>query len=233
MKLCKKALMFVNTISIMMYTGVKKLFNNRTRIHLLFLFLVAVVFIWSAIKPAGYLIWLMEVIPAVVVLIIAIATYKKFRLTTLSYFIISILSIIMFVGGHYTYDDVPLFNWIKDHFDQNRNHYDRFGHFLKGLFIIVIREILIRKTPLTKGKWLTTLALSVSLAIAALYEIIEWLVSIITKGGKASKDFLGTQGDIWDTQWDMTWSFVGSIIALLILSSLHNRLLKKELINEE
>jgi putative membrane protein len=209
------------------------LFNNRTRIHLLFLFLVAVVFIWSAIKPAGYLIWLMEVIPAVVVLIIAIATYKKFRLTTLSYFIISILSIIMFVGGHYTYDDVPLFNWIKDHFDQNRNHYDRFGHFLKGLFIIVIREILIRKTPLTKGKWLTTLALSVSLAIAALYEIIEWLVSIITKGGKASKDFLGTQGDIWDTQWDMTWSFVGSIIALLILSSLHNRLLKKKMINEE
>src|SRR3954464_10615203 len=175
----------------------------------------------------------MEVIPAVVVLIIAIATYKKFRLTTLSYFIISILSIIMFVGGHYTYDDVPLFNWIKDHFDQNRNHYDRFGHFLKGLFIIVIREILIRKTLLTKGKWLTTLALSVSLAIAALYEIIEWLVSIITKGGKASKDFLGTQGDIWDTQWDMTWSFVGSIITLLILSSLHNRLLKKELINEE
>jgi putative membrane protein len=209
------------------------LFNNRTKVHLLFLFLVAVVFIWSAIKPAGYLIWLMEVIPAVVVLIIAIATYKKFRLTTLSYFIISILSIIMFVGGHYTYDDVPLFNWIKDHFDQNRNHYDRFGHFLKGLFIIVIREILIRKTPLTKGKWLTTLALSVSLAIAALYEIIEWLVSIITKGGKASKDFLGTQGDIWDTQWDMTWSFVGSIIALLILSSLHNSLLKKELINEE
>jgi putative membrane protein len=209
------------------------LFNNRTKVHLLFLFLVAVVFIWSAIKPAGYLIWLMEVIPAVVVLIIAIATYKKFRLTTLSYFIISTLSIIMFVGGHYTYDDVPLFNWIKDHFDQNRNHYDRFGHFLKGLFIIVIREILIRKTPLTKGKWLTTLALSVSLAIAALYEIIEWLVSIITKGGKASKDFLGTQGDIWDTQWDMTWSFVGSIIALLILSSLHNRLLKKELINEE
>jgi putative membrane protein len=209
------------------------LFNNRTKIHLLFLFLVAVVFIWSAIKPAGYLIWLMEVIPAVVVLIIAIATYKKFRLTTLSYFIISILSIIMFVGGHYTYDDVPLFNWIKDHFDQNRNHYDRFGHFLKGLFIIVIREILIRKTPLTKGKWLTTLALSVSLAIAALYEIIEWLVSIITKGGKASKDFLGTQGDIWDTQWDMTWSFVGSIIALLILSSLHNRLLKEEMINEE
>jgi putative membrane protein len=208
------------------------LFNNRTKIHLLLLFLVSAVFIWSAIKPAGYLIWLMEVSPGVVVLIIAIATYKKFRLTTLSYFIISILSIIMFVGGHYTYDDVPLFNWLKDYFGQNRNHYDRFGHFLKGLFIIVIREILIRKTPLTKGKWLVTLALSVSLAIGALYEIIEWLVSIITKGGKASKDFLGTQGDIWDTQWDMLCTFVGSIIALLILSSLHNRLLKKEMMKE-
>ena len=135
----------------------------------------------------------------------------------------------MFIGGHFTYDDVPLFNWIKDHFDLKRNHYDRFGHFLKGLLIIVIREILLRLSPLTKGKWVITLSFCVLLAIAALYEIIEWLFSIITKGGKASKDFLGTQGDIWDTQWDMFLTFVGSIISLLLFSKLHNKLmLKKE-----
>ena len=91
------------------------MFKNRTKIHVLFLLLVVAVIIWSVIKPVRYLIWIMEVLPAIVGLVIVIATYKKFRLTTLSYFIISILSITMFIGGHYTYDDVPLFNWIKDH----------------------------------------------------------------------------------------------------------------------
>ncbi|MGE7764873.1 DUF2238 domain-containing protein [Peribacillus sp. NPDC096540] len=189
------------------------------------LLLVTAVFIWSVIQPEGYLIWTMEVLPAVVVLIIVIATYNKFRLTTLSYIIIAILSITMFIGGHYTYAKVPLFNWIKDHFDLNRNHYDRFGHFLKGLFTIVIREILIRKTPLTKGPWLYAVTLSFALAFGALYEIIEWLASIISKGGKASKEFLGTQGDFWDAQWDMSLTLIGSIIVLLTLSKLHNKLL--------
>jgi putative membrane protein len=165
-------------------------------------------------------------------LIIVIAAYNKFRFTTLSYVIITILAISMFVGGHYIYSKVPLFNWTKDSYDLKRNHYDRFGHLLKGLFAIVLREILLRKTPLTKGPWLFTIAISMSLAIAALYEIIEWLVSKITRGGEASKDFLGIQGDIWDTQWDMLCCLVGSIVALLIFSKLHNRLLKKEGIKE-
>ncbi|UQD52032.1 DUF2238 domain-containing protein [Bacillus methanolicus] len=196
-------------------------------IHIFLLLAVIGVFIWSAIKPAGYLTWIMEVLPAVVVLIIVISTYNKFRLTTLSYVIIAILSILMFVGGHYTYAKVPLFNWIKDHFDFKRNHYDRFGHFLKGLIAIVIREILLRKTPLTNGPWLIGIILSISLAIGALYEIIEWLVSKISHGGKAAKDFLGTQGDIWDTQWDMLLTFIGSILALVIFSKLHDKLIKK------
>ncbi|MCQ6277343.1 DUF2238 domain-containing protein [Bacillus sp. V3B] len=207
--------------------------DKSKTIHLLLLALVTFVFIWSVIRPRGYLTWAMEVIPAVVILVIIIATYNKFRLTTLSYIIITILSITMFIGGHYTYSKVPLFNWIKDYFDLNRNHYDRFGHFLKGMSAIVIREILIRKSPLTKGKWLITVTLSIVLAIGASYEIIEWLVSKITKGGKASKDFLGTQGDIWDTQWDMLLTLVGSIFALLIFSKLHSRLLgKKEFRNK-
>jgi putative membrane protein len=202
------------------------------RIHLLLLLVVIAVFIWSAIKPASYLTWMLEVSPAVVGLIIVIAAYNKFRFTTLSYVIMTILAIIMFVGGHYVYSKVPLFDWIKDAYDLKRNHYDRFGHLLKGLFAIVLREMLLRKTPLTKGPWLFTIVISMSLAIAALYEIIEWLASKIAKGGKAIKDFLGTQGDIWDTQWDMLCCLVGSIVALLIFSKLHDRLLKKEVIKE-
>jgi putative membrane protein len=202
--------------------------HNSIRIHLLLLLLVTVVFIWSLIKPKGYMIWTMEVLPIVVLLIIVIATYNKFRLTTLSYIIIAILSIAMFIGAHYTYSKVPLFNWIKDHYDLNRNHYDRFGHFLKGLFTIVYREILIRRTPLTKGAWLNAVTLSFALAFGALYEIIEWLASIISKGGKASKEFLGTQGDFWDAQWDMSLTLIGSIIVLLTLSKLHNNLLRKK-----
>lgn len=202
--------------------------DKGTIIHILLLLLVVSVFIWSVIRPAGYLIWTLEVLPAVVVLVIVIVTYNKFRLTTLSYVIIAILSITMFIGGHYTYSKVPLFNWIKDYFDLNRNHYDRFGHFLKGLFAIVIREILIRKTPLVGGPWLSAVTLSFSLSIGALYEITEWLASKITKGKKASTEFLGTQGDVWDSQWDMSLTFVGSILALIFFSKLHNKLLEKK-----
>ncbi|WP_142952625.1 DUF2238 domain-containing protein [Bacillus toyonensis] len=201
--------------------------HKSTVIHLFLLLVVFAVFIWSVINPAKYSTWAAEAIPAIFGLIIIIATYNKFRLTTLSYIIIVILAVIMFVGGHYTYSEVPLFNWIKDVFDLNRNHYDRFGHLIKGLFTIVIREILLRKTKLTKGPWLITISISISLAVAALYEIIEWLAFKIAKGGKAAKDFLGMQGDLWDAQWDMSLALVGSILALLTLSTLHNRLLKK------
>jgi putative membrane protein len=117
--------------------------NKSAYFHLLLILFVIANFIWSVYKPAGYLIWTMEVLPAIVVWIIVLFTYNKFRLTSLSYIIISILSVLMFIGGQYTYAKVPIFNWIKDYFDLNRNHYDRFGHFLKGLSAIVIREILI------------------------------------------------------------------------------------------
>ncbi|WP_142331939.1 DUF2238 domain-containing protein [Bacillus toyonensis] len=203
--------------------------DKSKMIHLFLLLIVTTVFIWSVIKPTRYSSWAAEAIPAVFGLIIIIAIYNRFRFTTLSYIIIAILAIIMFIGGHYTYSKVPLFNWIKDVFDLNRNHYDRFGHLIKGLVTIVIREILLRKTQLTEGPWLVTISISISLAIAALYEIIEWLAFKIAKGGKTAKDFLGMQGDIWDAQWDMSLALVGSILALLTLSTLHNRLLKKQL----
>ncbi|MCM3600899.1 DUF2238 domain-containing protein [Robertmurraya korlensis] len=202
--------------------------KTGTKIHLTLLLIVIAIFTWSAIKPVGYRIWTLEVLPAVIGLLVVIAVYKKFQLTTLSYLIIAILSIFTFIGGHYTYSEVPLFNWIKDDFHFERNHYDRFGHFLKGLLVIVIREILVRTSPLSNGKWLAFLSLSVALAIASLYEIIEWLVSVITHGGKASRDFLGTQGDIWDSQWDMSLTLSGSIIALVLLTRIHNKYLRKK-----
>lgn len=122
---------------------------------------------------------------------------------------------------------MPLFNWIKEEFNLHRNNYDRFGHFLKGLLAIVIREILIRKTPLTKGAWLSFISISILLAIAAFYEIIEWLSTRISKGSKGAKDFLGMQGDRWDAQWDMSLALLGSIITLLLLTKLHDKYLKR------
>lgn len=201
--------------------------DKHRKIHVILLLIVLIIFVWSVIKPASYLDWVAEVSPAVVAIIIVIAIYNKFRFTTFSYFIIALLSILTFIGGHYTYSEVPLFNWIKEEFYLKRNDYDRFGHFLKGLMAIVIRELLIRKTPLVKGAWLTGITISIMLAIAALYEIIEWLSTRISKGSKGAKDFLGMQGDRWDAQWDMLSAFLGTILTLLLFTKLHDRLLKK------
>ncbi|MFJ3390305.1 MULTISPECIES: DUF2238 domain-containing protein [unclassified Lysinibacillus] len=201
--------------------------DKHRKTHVILLLIVLIIFVWSVIKPASYLDWVAEVSPAVVAIIIVIAIYNKFRFTTFSYFIIALLSILTFIGGHYTYSEVPLFNWIKEEFHLKRNDYDRFGHFLKGLMAIVIREILIRKTPLVKGAWLTGITISIMLAIAALYEIIEWLSTRISKGSKGAKDFLGMQGDRWDAQWDMLSAFLGTILTLLLFTKLHDRLLKK------
>lgn len=187
-----------------------------------------IVLIWSLIKPGeGYMVWLMEVLPSVIVLIFLILIYNKFRLTTLSYVIITLLAILTFIGGHYSYSKVPLFNWLKDYFDLQRNHYDRFGHFLKGLMVIVIMEVLLRKTTLLKSKTTTFIAICITLSIGALYEIIEWASIKIAKGGKATKDFLGMQGDIWDAQWDMSLLLVGSILAILFFAKLLYKRLEK------
>lgn len=201
--------------------------DNHRKIHVILLLIVLIIFVWSVIKPVSYLDWLAEVSPAVIAIIIVVAIYNKFRFTTFSYFIIALLSILTFIGGHYTYSEVPLFNWIKEEFHLKRNDYDRFGHFLKGLMAIVIREILIRKTPLVKGAWLTGISISILLAIAALYEIIEWLSTKVSKGSGGAKNFVGMQGDRWDAQWDMLWAFLGTILALLLFTKLHDKLLKK------
>ncbi len=199
--------------------------KKASSIHFFFSFVVILVLIWSLIKPVeGYMILLVEVLPSVLVLIFLISTYNKFRLTTVSYFIITLLVILTFIGGHYSYSKVPLFSWIRDYFDLQRNHYDRFGHFLKGSIVLVIIEILLRKTALSKSKTTNFIALCITLAIGAFYEIIEWASAKIGNKGKVTNDFLGMQGDIWDAQWDMALLLVGSILSLLFTKILYKEL---------
>ncbi|PKG24264.1 DUF2238 domain-containing protein [Niallia nealsonii] len=201
--------------------------KKGSSIHFFILFVVMLALIWSLIKPEeGYIVWLMEILPSVLVLIFLISRYNHFRLTTVSYVIITLLVILTFIGGHYSYSKVPLFTWIKDYFDLQRNHYDRFGHFLKGLMVIVIIEILLRKTVLLKSKTTNFIALCITLAIGAFYEIIEWASTKIGKEGKATNDFLGMQGDIWDAQWDMALLLVGSILSLFFTKILYKGLEK-------
>jgi putative membrane protein len=201
--------------------------KKGSSIHFFLLFVVMLVLIWSLIKPEeGYMVLLMEVLPSVLVLVFLISRYNQFRLTTVSYVIITLLVILTFIGGHYSYSKVPLFTWIKDYFDLQRNHYDRFGHFLKGLMVIVIIEILLRKTVLLKSKTTNFIALCITLAIGAFYEIIEWASTKIGKEGKATKEFLGMQGDIWDAQWDMSLLLVGSILSLIFTRILYKGLEK-------
>jgi putative membrane protein len=201
--------------------------KKGSSMHFFLLFVIILVAIWSLIKPEeGYMVLLMEVFPSVFVLLFLISRYSKFRLTTVSYAIITLLAILTFIGGHYSYSKVPLFTWIKDYFDLQRNNYDRFGHFLKGLMVIVIIEILLRKTALYKSKTTNFIAICITLSIGAFYEIIEWASTKIGKEGKATKDFLGMQGDIWDAQWDMACLLVGSILSLFFIKILYKGLEK-------
>lgn len=197
---------------------------KRNYFHIFLVTTVIAFFIWSFIKPAHYPIWILEVGPSVIIILAVLYFYNKVRLTSLSYSIIALLTIMTFIGGHFTYDDVPLFDWIQKNYELERNHYDRFGHFLKGLTFIVIREILILKAALPIGKWVQFIAINMTLSLAGLYEIVEWIASRISN--RKTKDFVGAQGDMWDAQWDMSLTLAGSIITLLLLTRMHNRYIK-------
>ncbi|MEX1034441.1 MAG: DUF2238 domain-containing protein, partial [Sneathiella sp.] len=184
------------------------------------------VLIWSAIEPKGYFIWILEVGPALIGLVILIATYRKFPLTPLLYTLILIHCVILMIGGHYTYAEVPLFDTIKPWFGFERNHYDRVGHLAQGFVpAIIAREILIRLEVVTLPGWRNFIIVSICLAFSAFYELIEWAVALLT--GTAADDFLATQGDIWDTQSDMALALLGAILALLLLARVHDRQLKR------
>jgi len=194
-------------------------------LHIILLISFIAMLIVSAIHPKDLFTWFLEVFPALIGLAILVLTYKRFRLTNLAYVLIWIHAIILVIGGHYTYAEMPLFNWLKETFNLARNNYDRLGHFVQGFVpSIIAREILLRKTPLKQGKLLFFIVTSICLAISATYELLEWGVSEAT--GTAAEAFLGTQGDIWDTQWDMLLALIGGIIGQLSLQRLHDKYLK-------
>lgn len=192
------------------------------RRHLIFLAAVWLVLAWSAVDPHDYFTWLLEVLPALIGIPLLIVNYNKFRFTTLVYFLIAIHAMILMVGGHYTYAEVPLFNWIRDAWHLSRNHYDRVGHFAQGFVpAMIAREILLRKTPLRPGGWLGFIAVCICMALSVTYEFIEWWTALAS--GAAATAFLGTQGDVWDTQWDMFFATIGATCSVLLLSRVQDR----------
>jgi putative membrane protein len=192
----------------------------------LLLSLIAIL-VWSGIGPHDRFTWYLEVAPVLIAVPILIYVYPRFRFTRLTYTLIWLHAIILMVGGHYTYARVPLGFWVQQAFDLGRNHYDRLGHFVQGFVpAMVAREILIRTSPLRGSRWLPFLVVCFCLAFSAFYELIEFWTALAS--GEGATDFLGTQGDVWDTQWDMQLALIGAITALALLSRAQDRQMRLE-----
>lgn len=183
------------------------------------------VFSWSVVNPHDYPTWSLEVFPAVLGAAIIWYTRDTYPLTRLAYILILIHCVILMVGGHYTYAEVPLFDWIRDEFGQHRNNYDKLGHFVQGFVpAIVAREIVIRNNVFNSARWRDFFIVCFCLGFSAFYELIEWWVALLS--AEAAESFLGTQGYTWDTQSDMAYALVGAVVALLLLGKLHDRQLR-------
>jgi putative membrane protein len=178
--------------------------------------------IWSGINPHDYLTWMLEVSPAVIGFIVLAVTYKSFPLTPLLYSLILVHCIVLMIGGHYTYAEVPLFEDLKSVFGFERNNYDKVGHFLQGFVpALIAREVLLRNHIIPSAAWRNFFIVCFCLAFSAFYELIEWWVALVS--ATAAEAFLGTQGYVWDTQSDMGFALLGALLALLLCSSLHDR----------
>lgn len=187
---------------------------------------VGVCFVWSAIQPHDYFTWFLEVFPVLIGLPVLAISYKKFPLTKLVYGLVAVHMVILLVGGHYTYAEMPLFSWLRYYYGWDRNYYDRVGHVAQGFVpAMIAREILLRTSPLKPGKWLFFIVVCVCLAMSAFYEFIEWWVALAS--GSDAVAFLATQGDVWDTQWDMFLAFLGAISAQLLLAKIHLRQMRQ------
>ena len=194
--------------------------------HLVLLCIVAVVFCWSGWRPYDRFTWWLETSPALAGIVILLATYRRFPLTNLCYTLIALHICVLCLGGHYTYARVPLFDWLRPIFGWERNHYDRLGHLMQGFVpALIAREVIIRLNVVNRKTWIPFLVVSVCLAISAFYELLEWWAALI--GGSAADEFLGSQGDVWDTQSDMCLALLGALGALLFLSRFHDRGLQR------
>jgi putative membrane protein len=180
------------------------------------------VLIWSGINPKDFVTWCLEVSPAVIGALILWFTRERFPLTTLTYTLILVHCVILIVGGHYTYAEVPLGEWLRELTDGTRNNYDKLGHFAQGFIpAIIARELMIRLEVFKSARWRDFFIVSFCLGLSAFYELIEWWVALLSD--EAADAFLGTQGYVWDTQSDMGWALLGAVLALLLLSRLHDR----------
>jgi putative membrane protein len=177
--------------------------------------------------PAGRISWLLEVGPGIAGIIVLIALYKRFPMSQMVYVCVFLHVLILIYGGYYTYALTPLGNWAREAFGFSRNHYDRVGHIALGVFpAFIIREVLLRRTPLQRGGWLYFIIISIVLAVAAFWELLEWWVALVVASDVGTA-FLGSQGDIWDAQWDMFLAFLGAMVVLPILSRRHDRSMEK------
>jgi len=199
---------------------------NQKKLPIILLIMVVIVLVWSMINPKDYWVWLLETFPALVGLIILVLSYKRFKLTDITYIIIAIHMTILFVGGHYTYAENPLFEWIKETYNLQRNYYDRLGHFFQGLTPVIFgKELLLRKTKLENGKMLIFLLISIALAISASYELLEW-ASTFSVPAEQGMAFLGSQGDIWDAQKDMLLALIGAVAGIILFSRIQDKQIK-------
>ena len=195
---------------------------QSSRLIFAWLGIFLLVLAWSAWQPHDYVTWWLEVLPALLALVILAATRTRFPLTALAYWLILAHCIVLMVGGHYTYAEVPLGDWLMEMTGGQRNNYDKLGHFMQGFVpAIVAREILIRNQVLARRGWLSLFVVSICLAFSAFYELVEWWVALLSS--EAAESFLGTQGYVWDTQSDMFLALAGAVIALLTLGRIHDR----------
>lgn len=179
----------------------------------------------SAINPHDYFTWILEVFPAIIGFIVLLATFKSFRFTFFTYVMILLHCYVLFIGGHYTYAQVPLFDWIKEVLHQSRNNYDKLGHFTQGFApALITRELFIRKNIIQNKTWTAVLTVTVCMSISMLYEFLEWFVSITS--GSSGDSFLGTQGDIWDTQSDMLFATIGAICMVVLFARFQDKQLR-------
>lgn len=198
------------------------MFEDLKPRHIIWTGLFFSVLIWSAIEPKDYPTWALETAPGIIAFILIVITRKDFPLTSLCYSLILIHCWILFVGGHYTYAEVPLFDTIKEVFGQTRNNFDKAGHFAQGFVpAIICREIVIRFDIIPNRYFMNFFTVCFCLALSAFYEMLEWWVALLSED--AAESFLGTQGYVWDTQSDMAWALLGAISALLLLSKIHDK----------
>lgn len=200
--------------------------NGDRGFHGILWVLVALVVIWSGVHPADRFTWILEVAPIFVVSAILLLIYGHFYFSRLVCCLMVAHAAVLAIGGHYTYAQVPLFSWMRDAFHLARNHYDRVGHFMQGFVPAMIsREVLIRREVVQRRSWLSFIVIAICLAVSACYELVEWQAAIWT--GTKADAFLGSQGDVWDTQWDMAMALVGASAAILFMSRLHDKSIER------